>query len=257
MKKLGLTVVSVLAISLAAACDGPTRTTPISPTSSPAGGVPTPPRVTVPLQLTGTITDESGGPVPGATVGIWGDYEILWPTQTDAAGGYRISFTAFPGSAHFPGLDPAGTENSVAIAIVNAPGYEQHSRHVIGTTPDLVENIQLQAVKRISAGESAVLTMTRDAALCILDFWPGREFVCSRIRVVASTDGVMTVEAITTPAGIDLPRVDVSPRTGPGGANPSSIPVTAQSEYFVAVQLPWGFNGSRSFVVKTSMDASR
>lgn len=157
---------------------------------------------------------------------------------------------SFIGSDH-SGLDPAG---SVAIVIVIAPGYEQHSRHVIGTTPDLVENIQLQAVKRIRAGESAALTMTRDAALCILDVWPGRDLVCRQIRVVAPRDGVLTVEAIPTQAGGDPPGLRVWPSAQGRVSNPSSIPVTAQGAYFAAVQLPWGFNGSRSFVVKTRME---
>ena len=219
------------------------------------GGVPIPPGA-LKFEVSGIVTDEVGTPVPGATVAIWDDYNILSPTLTDASGRYKLSFTGTPGWNHYPSLDPAGTKNSVGFAVVAAPGYEHYARHVIGTTSELVEYIRLQAVKRITAGESAALTMTPDASVCVVDVWPGRDLVCGQIRVVVPIDGMLTVEAIPTQAGADLPRLEWwCPQAGGAYRNPSSLQVTAQTECYVNVQLPWGFEGTRSFVVKTSMES--
>jgi hypothetical protein len=207
--------------------------------------------------MTGRVTDDEGRPVAGAKVTIILDFgEWYGPNPwvlTDASGRYRVNFMAVPGSNHYPGLDPPGTKEAVGFVLVEASGYDWHSRYVLGTTEHLVENIRLRRIQRITAGESAVLAVAPDDKACGSDAWPGRGLICGTLRVVAPHDGTMTIEAVPGQAGSQLPTLEVwSDRTG-GRGNPTSISVVAGTEYTVNVELPWGISASQSFVVKTSL----
>ena len=141
----------------------------------------------------------------------------------------------------------------MGFVLVEAPAYDWHSRYVLGTTEHLVENIRLRRIQRITAGESAVLAVAPDDKVCASDSWPGRELICGTLRVVAPRNGTMTIEAVPSQAGSQLPALEVwGGRTG-GRGNPTSISVVAGTEYTVNVELPWGISASQSFVVTTSM----
>jgi hypothetical protein len=163
-----------------------------------------------------------------------------------------MRFDAAPGQTHNPGWDPAGTEQALTFATIEAPGYERVVRWVLGTAEHLVENIRLHRIERITAGESVRLTIAPDDTTCFFDAWPGRELICGFVRVVVPSSGTMSVEAIPTQAGSLLPRVEVYSAKGGGQGNPSIIKVFAGTEYHIAVQVPWG-SKSQSFIVNTSM----
>ena len=195
--------------------------------------------------------------MPGARVVIWNAY-AEWPVRTDNAGRYTLNINAIR-TIHYPGFDPAGTENAVAFAYVDEPGYEWHARYVLGTSERLVENIRLRRPpKPITSAESASLTMGPDDRVCGTDYWissdgraHGRESICKDLRVVALKDGIMTVEAVPTQERATRPALAVSGHGTSVWGNPTSIPVAAGREYHVSLALPWGSN--QSFVVKTSM----
>jgi hypothetical protein len=117
--------------------------------------------------------------------------------STYGSGRYKIDFTSAPGSNYFAGWDPPGTQDAVAFALVQASGYERYARFILGSTPELVENIHLHPIRRITAGASAMLTVSPEDTVCITDGWPGRELVCGIVRVVAPTDGVINVQAVS------------------------------------------------------------
>jgi len=199
--------------------------------------------------MSGVVTDDEGTPVPGARVSIWLDYDNLPSALTDGSGAYKLNFTGVPGA----NTGPAGTEDSVAFAQVEAPGYERYARYLLGATEHLVENFHVHRIKRITAGESAQLTMAADDTVCAVDALPGRDSICGIVRVVAPTNGIMTVGAVPIRAGSQLPTLAVyGGNTGRQG-NPTSIRVVAGTEYKVDVEVPWGIRESQSFLVQTSM----
>jgi hypothetical protein len=206
------------------------------------------------FEVTGVVTDESGHPVSGARISIWIDYSDTPFVFTGSSGGYQLNFTGQPGGNHSPRLDPAGTRDSVAFLIVEAAGYESHVRNLLGTTPQLVENIELRGIQRMTAGESLVLAVSKDDSVCVVDVWPGRELICRTVRVVALRNGTMRIEAVPVQPGSERPMVHVY-GGGTGGirGNSTGIQVVAGTEYFVHVDLPWGFDGNPSFVLRTSI----
>jgi hypothetical protein len=254
----------LVVLLLTPACDSRGPTTPTSAGDSPAltppaptpssGIVPIPPRPAMAFGLTGIVTDERGAPVSGARVSIWLDYSDNPFTLTGHAGGYQLDFTGQPGGNHFPADDPAGTRDSVAFSIVEAAGYEPHVRHLLGTTQRLVENVQLQRIQRITAGQSVVVALSKDDSVCVVDAWPGRALICRTVRVDALRNGIMTIEAVPVQAGSERAMVHVYGRdTGGRRGNSTAIQIIAGSEYVITVDLPWGFDGNPSFLVKTSV----
>lgn len=204
--------------------------------------------------MTGVVTDDAGKPVPGARVAIRDDFGDLPVVRTDNTGRYTLNFSRGPGSIHLPEFDPADTRDAVAFVSVEAPGYEPHSRFVLGTSEQIVENIRLRRVQHIAAGESAMLTISLDDSVCDTTVWPGRELICRTLRVSAPTDGVMSVEAVPNDAASGRSTLQVfGDRTGAPRGNPTAIEVSAGEEYTVKVELPRPFSASQSFVVKTSM----
>jgi hypothetical protein len=84
----------------------------------------------------------------------------------------------------------------------------------------------------------------------------GPDYVCRSVRIVAPSDGIMTVEALSTQGGahppLELETVNVSPCCSERIANPTSIQVTAGTEVVARVEIVSGSAG-QSFTLKTSM----
>ena len=190
----------------------------------------------------------------GARVSVLiGIYEARTIAATDPSGRYQVSFSAVPGSEYYPQYDPPGTEQMVGFVKVEAPGFERLTRYILGTSPQLVENVRIHRIRRITAGESVIVNVSADDTVCIIDSWPGREVICGILHVVPPVDGTLIVEAVSADNGSAHPELEVwGDRIGAPRENPTSLPVVAGAEYFVTVQVPWGFSGTQSFVVKTS-----
>jgi hypothetical protein len=207
------------------------------------------------FEMTGAVTDDAGAPVAGAKITVNfddGESSDGPSALTDGSGRYTIDFTGVPGSNYYPGLDPQGTQDAVAFALVQASGYEYYQRFILGSTPQLVENIHLHPIRHMTAGESAMLTVGPDDTVCSADAWPGRELVCRIVRVLAPTDGVMNVQAVSIDPGSQPAVLQVyGSRTGAPRGNPTALQVTAGTEYLVNVEVPWGTG--QSVLVKTSI----
>ena len=286
MKVLDCGVVLLLSVLLATACNrhGPTAPTPdreesVSLSPGPTAPVPSAPRQPVAFELTGVVTDENGKPLSGAKIivdflasDVPGTHYSETSGVADEQGVYRITFTAVPGAMK----GPVGTDDAVAFALAAPSGclwpappsacaYDADSRYVLATTRNAIQSFHLHRITRITAGESTVLTIAPDDAICINNVqdmhpWPS-EFVCRTVRIVAPVDGTMNVEAVPPEDGSALPNLEVE-TVGASGpccsermANPISIVVAAGTEVMANVELPWGSIRSHSFVVKTSMAA--
>ncbi len=251
-------LVLLATVLLAAACDGRGPTTPTSPPPPPppltGGGAspppPSPPQQSMTFEMTGRVTDDEGTPVSGATVTVWHDAFVESSVVvTDASGRYSVRFSSARGS----NAGPPGTELSVGIALIEAPAYDWYARYIVTPTEQVVENFHLHRIHRITAGESAVVTVAPHDRVCGIDYSPGRETICGVVYVVAPADGILTVEAVPAEGGSALHSLEVYGSLGGGRGNPTSIQVTAGREYKADLALPWGFTGSKSFVVKTSI----
>ena len=217
------------------------------------------------FEMTGTVTDDDGQPVANAylyfdflTSDAPGTYFAHVSGVTDGTGFYRLDFTAVPGAMH----GPPGTNDAIAFGGVfeSESEYEGDYHYILGTTHGVSHNFHLHRIKRMTAGESTVVTVAPDDTICnnnTQDWhpWP-EEFVCRSVRVVAPTDGIMTLEALSTEGGA-RPGLEVETVGGRFGnpilGNPTSIQVTAGTEVLANVEMPWGSTASQSFTLTTSM----
>jgi len=200
------------------------------------------------FEVTGVVTDDQGVPVAGAevTMSHWLGGMVHRPSvRTDGSGGYTIGFTSNPY------MNGTSGSRGAARAEVVAEGYEWYWRTVVATIPRLVENFRLHRIKRVSAGDSIVLSVTPDNGQCIGWLYGP----CGRLRVAAPADGNLTVEAIPTQLPGGFPQIQVCCLSGNEVyGNPVTLRVTAGSEMWVEVgQERAGFTTSVSFIVKTSL----
>ncbi|MEO5895006.1 MAG: hypothetical protein ABIS06_04845 [Vicinamibacterales bacterium] len=206
----------------------------------------------MPFEMTGLVANDEGSPIPGATVTVWlGDFVEPSVGLTDALGHYSVRFSSARGS----NAGPPGTELSVGMAVIEAPGYDWYLRYIVAPTEQIVEDFHLQRIRRITAGESTVVTVAPGDRVCGSDWSPGRETICGSIRVLAATDGTLTVAALPAAGNSALASLSVFGSYIGGTGNPVSIRVTAGAEYTVVLALQWGLTASQSFAVKTSIPA--
>jgi hypothetical protein len=168
---------------------------------------------------------------------------------TDAAGAYRIAFSASPWNEESRG-------RAAARAELIADGYEWYYRTTFATAaPQLIENFRLHRLQRIVPGETLVLTMARDDASCVggLSWTPAS--VCRTISVIARPNGSLTVRAIAQ-GDAEEPLVSVCCDVSGNdrGGNPVTLPVIAGTELTVGVGLSGSFTTPQSVVVTTSFD---
>jgi hypothetical protein len=97
---------------------------------------------------------------------------------TDAAGVYKIAFTANP-------WNEGSSGRAAARAELIADGYEWYYRTIFATGPQLVENFRLHPLQRIAPGESVVLPMAPDDGLCVTELSWTLATVCRTVRVTA------------------------------------------------------------------------
>jgi hypothetical protein len=224
---------------LVSACGSSPITAPTpAPTPTPT---PSPPRPTPQtIVLTGQVIDAiTLAPIAGAVVSINGRYA----TVADNHGSYTVT-----------GLLDAGGNSD--FTYVSANNYASDYRY-IRSTP---HNIRLYRVERITAGESKLVTVAPDDTLCMNNMQdsPGN-YLCRSVRVVAPTDGVVTIEAVSTQTGTHPPleaeTIGVQPCCSERLGNPTSLQVKAGTEVVVSVEIPLGSPGSETFTLTTLMTA--
>jgi hypothetical protein len=209
----------------------------VSPPSVPSLTPPSPPPTIV---LTGQVTDSTtASPISGAIASINGRARAT----TDGSGNYSLT-----GVLGGRGYD---------FTYVSASNYVSDYRYIRGTS----QNVRMNRIRRITAGDSTVVTVAPDDTLCLNNVQDtpgtGQDYVCRSVRVVATSDGIMTLEALPTQGGahppLEVETVGVSPCCSERMGNPVSIPVTAGTEVVANVEMVYGSAASQSFVLNTSI----
>jgi hypothetical protein len=193
------------------------------------------------IVLTGRVIDStSAAPIPGAAVSINGRYA----SSTDSSGNYSVA-----------GFLDAGLNTD--FTYISANNYESDYRYIRGTS----HSVRLYPIRRMTAGDSTVVTIAPDDTLCVNNAQDspglGQDYVCRSVRVVAPSDGVMTVAALSTQDGtrppLEMETLNVSPCCSERMDNPLSIQVSAGTEVVVNVEMLLGSTTSQSFMLTTSM----
>lgn len=235
----------VAAIALVSACgpDGPTGTSTGSPPTAPSTAAPVPPSRAAQITLTGRVIDsDSSDPIAEAVVSINGRYSA----RSDASGGDSVA-----------GLLDYGFD----YTFVSAPGYESDYRFISGML-DGRQDFRLRPIDRIHAGESKVVTVAPNDTLCVNNVQDmpgvGPSFLCRSVRVLALSDGTLTIEVVSPQPG-EPPQVEVETVNAPVCCserieNPTSLQVKAGIEVRVSVEIPWGSPTSRSFIVRSFLN---
>jgi hypothetical protein len=194
------------------------------------------------IVLTGRVIDSiTSAPIAGGIVSINGRYRAT----TNSAGNYSVT-----------GLLDAGDE-AANITYVSANGYASDYRHIRGTT----QNVHLYRIERITAGDSKSVTVAPDDTLCVNNVQDtpglGQDYVCRSVRVVAPTDGILTVEALSTQGGAHPPlevEIGGTPVDWSGPMrNPTSFQLTAGTEVVVNVEMVSSSTTSQTLTLTTSM----
>ena len=220
----------VLLVILASACSGG-NSTATSPSPKPL-----PPD---PVSVTGQVTDSAtSAPISGATV----SFNLGGSTTTDSSGNFSVT---------------GSLDTTYNVTFVSANNYEEDVRRYIGAKP---QNFHLHRIERITAGDSTSVTVAPVDTLCgnnLQDDATSSGYVCRSVRVVAPSNGVMTLEAVSTQGGahppLEVETVGVSPCCSERMGNPTSIQVTAGTEVVVNVEMVLGSTTSQSFTLNTSM----
>ena len=225
----------VLLVISASACGG--SAVPTTPTP-PSSAAPSP----TTAGLSGRVTDRAtSAPIAGAKVTA--SYPGNLSATTDGLGNYRLN--GLP--AHF------------AIVWATADNYEADVHYFRSESQDF----RPHPIKRIAPGDSAVVTVAPDDPLCANNMtspgW-GADHVCRIVRIVAPSDGTMTLEAMPLDDG-ERPLLVVEAGWGEPGCcsqrlgNPTSIKVTAGTEVIAHIEVPTSSTAKRSFTLNTSMAA--
>ena len=164
----------------------------------------------------------------------------------DAAGRYRLT-----GGGYSAGVD---------YGWASAAGFEPDYRF-ISAAQAAVQDFRLYPIERTTAGQAVRVTVDPGDTLCVNNVQDspglGPSYVCRTIRVLAPSDGMLTIEAVASDGG-ERPLIEVETTNATVCCNerleyPTSLQVNAGTEIRVSVELPWGSTASRSFVVNTSL----
>jgi hypothetical protein len=211
---------------LAALACGETERLPTRP-SSPGG----PALMTYQVEV--SVVDGDDQPVPGARLSFEsGDPP---PAVTDARGTCSVSIES---------------RRPVSFAVmVTKPGYEPSRYSVALESHQSTWKLRLHAIRVITAGEPARLTIRSDDPECGFD-----SYTCRRVRVSSPSAGLLTVEAaaVAPPAQFAV----VEPWGDPGLVPPrQSTRVVAGSEVqFDIVMFDSSRSGSQEVIVKTRLE---
>ena len=122
-------------------------------------------------------------------------------------------------------------------------------------------NFKLYRNRRITAGETITVAVGPDDSIClnnVRDFpGLGPDYICRTVRIVASIDGVMTIEA-TSVANGTRPSLAVETVNASSNVwrleNPTSIPVAAGTEVMANIEMSASSSTRESFTLKTAID---
>jgi hypothetical protein len=217
----------VLCLAIAGACGRPepspqrdTGSVVSNPTApSPTGGA------DATRTISGVVTDaDTLQPIAGAVLYVNGRHKAI----TDASGSYSV----------------VAPTSDARYTYASADGYEW-DYHLIRSPHNLI----LTRPRRIRAGESVTVVVNPSDSLCVnnmMDDPGGATSVCRIVRVVASQDGILTLDAQLIEDGTrPVLESEILSRAGqPCCAerlgNPRSVDVKAGDEVLAMPMVPIG-----------------
>lgn len=254
MRPCAVPTVFGIVVMASTACGG----APASPSSSPL--VPPPSQTsscsgfvrdcTVRAYRVGGIAlDEEGRAVTGATVSVFpfvfGGNPTSKTATTDARGSYQIEFEAMQDSI-----------GSVGYVGAQRDGY-QRDGHILRPGTDILQNLRLYRIRRVTAGEAVAVTVLPNDPPCGFD----DEWVCRIFRLTAASSGRLQV-SLEKHTGGPSTGLEVSIAQPPGTpfrpiccSHEVSVPVSAGQEISVSVLAVWTTTETHSFTLRTSLDA--
>jgi hypothetical protein len=148
------------------------------------------------------------------------------------------------------------------VTSVLANDYARDVRSIQGTA----QNVRLHRIERMVAGGSTVVAVAPDDTLCVNTLQDllgrGPDYVCRSVRVVAPIDGILMLEALSTPGGARPPlEVEIVAIAAPGKPgccaerleNPTSMVVTAGTEVVANIEMLSRSTNAQSFTLITSV----
>jgi hypothetical protein len=229
------------------ACDG--ASAPVGPSSSPADS-------SGPWQLSGVAVGDDARPIANAPVSAYFFQDRVTGSVTavtDEMGRYHLSFYAPEGGFIY--------RSTATVRLDAGADYEREGRWFRPASSDRRQTLDLRPrrIWWISAGESVLVTVERDASQCFNNVQDGTGgatvlYLCRTVRFVVPSDGVLTVEAVSTDAGASPPLLEVEGDRDELDCcylgNPLSMPVTAGTIMKVNVEIPEG-SPTRTFALSS------
>ena len=244
----------MIAALVIAGCGGP-NPNPLTPQPSPtaSGGQ------QAGFELTGTVTGDDGRVIAGTKVAVnfqpsSGGHFIDVSTTTDSTGKYDVTFDAVQGGY---------LEGATALVLVAADGYEDEFRWFRPASGARLQTVDLhpRAIRQITAGDTASVTVTPDDTPCInnVQDFPGLgpDYFCRTVRIVATSAGLLTIDAVPVQDGQPRPQLETEFTTSTGEllGNPRVMTVTAGQVIRANIELLAGLP-AQTFELKTSMAAT-
>ena len=226
----------VLLLMLASACSG----NDASPTAASTPSATPPPILT--FHVTGIVSEDEGNPVAGATVTVLNSPAPGISGITDGSGVYSLDFNV-------KGNIAAGS--IVGWLKVDSAGHDSSYNYLMPASgsQNILQNAHVYRIKRITVGESTLLTAVRGDTAC----GDSDEFVCRTLHIVAPTDGVMTIEAVATPSAADAGLEIVRGSAYQCCSLTATVSVAAGTEVIANIGMWWTSTASQSFVINTSL----
>lgn len=218
-----------------------TTSTMPSPTPTPAPA----PHSLVTRQLTGTVTDEQGAPVAGATVATSSQgLGSSQPVSTNANGFYEM---------------PIAVDTSFPFAwiswTIRKEGFEETDNgEYVQTSHDATADFHLFKAASVPSGFSAQFLVAFDGPLCGLE----GEYPCRHVSIRAASTGTLFVDVEPSDSSSNFA---FGPVQYPfHGTAHQAIPVTGGQIVFVEVLRTGGSSplptlpGPQAFTLKTSLE---
>ena len=238
MKRFGCGVLLVLVV----ACDRHTPTAPSAPAPAPPPAVtPVPELPPITVSVSGTVLEEGGMPVEGATIVGYdcaGGPCTPKSVVTDRNGLYRLSLDLAARLA-VPG----------AFVRVTKVGYED-SDHFIGFPGfrDTSKDLGLYKPRRVTPGDTVRLTLGPVDPLCGFE----GEYACRRVRITSPAPGRLALDAVPDKPDVQF-GLTIGPITYGFPFQPPpahlSILVASRQEIVLDVLVYWGLAASASQAV--------
>src|SRR5688572_27246248 len=217
--------------------------------SPQASGTASPGNPETTYRVSGVITDESGAPIPLATVVV---DQGPHPTDADSKDRWVTRSTSHDGRFELilnPDRWQAGSKPSGLLrAWTENDEFRGYTQRLDWQGTNTVRNIRLRRIRTIDAGQSIDISVEADSPLCESGEL-SLETVCEWVRVRYPRNGTLTVEARSEAGAVPIVR-----NWFVAGVGTVSFPVsTGRSACAeVAIVLPVG-SPPRKFSVSTSL----